>query len=470
MALVALVVAITAAGYWWMNQPPGRYESDNGGLYPIKVGDKYGFMERSGTTVITPQFDEVDEFSERLSAVRVGTKWGYINPTGAIAITPQFDAAQPFRNGRAAVKLCCGAWFSETENDRFGFIDEDGKYIHSPDFLWVGAFTGNLAPVKTSEGSIAFLNKSGKVVMAGKFESASGFSEGLAPVATGGKWGYIDVAGEWVINPQFESASGFADGLAPVVVGGRTGYINKQGRFVINPQYQAGLMFNEGHAVVKNEGTGIGLIDLEGRVVVELGKFQSVGSFRQGLAAVKTEDGWGFIDSTAKMVISPQFDSAGWFHNGLALVDVVGKEAYITASGTFVVDPFPGTTIKQERERIATEARQVELDAQAAAQVTQTRGQSANRDLSCSTEGSARSIGSERKTAFSIVNQRTDSITVYWLDFDGQRKRWFDVPPGQTRSQGETYSTHPWLVADSSGACITIFRAVSDSGANITIP
>ena len=84
-------------------------------------------------------------------------------------------------------------------------------------------------------------------------------------------------------------------------------------------------------------------------------KFLGAGHFSEGLAPVQTEDGWGFIDRTGKMVISPQFDSASMFQNGLARVTALGKEAYITTAGAFVVDPFPGTNIRAERARIAAE-------------------------------------------------------------------------------------------------------------------
>jgi hypothetical protein len=71
--------------------------------------------------------------------------------------------------------------------------------------------------------------------------------------------------------------------------------------------------------------------------------------FNEGLAAVKTDDGWGFIDTTGKLVIEPQFDNVGSFQDGLAFVSILGKEAYITKSGAFVVDPMPGVSIKELR-------------------------------------------------------------------------------------------------------------------------
>ena len=66
--------------------------------------------------------------------------------------------------------------------------------------------------------------------------------------------------------------------------------------------------------------------------------------------------GWGFIDPTGKMVVSPQFDSADVFQDGLARVTALGKEAYITTAGAFVVNPFPGTTVPAEKARRAAEA------------------------------------------------------------------------------------------------------------------
>ena len=348
VAIAAAVVAVLAVGYWWMNRPAERYKLDNGGLYRIAVNGKFGFMDRSGKTVITPQFDAAEDFSEGLAQVRVGAKSGYINTKGVVAITPQFDEASPFRYGRAGVKL----------GNRFGFIDKDGKYIGNPDFSWAGQFSGDLAAVRTAEGVMAFVNRSGKLELAGKFQQlrGTGFNQGLAPAGSGGKWGFIDETGKWVIDPQFENAFSFADGLAQVAVGGRWGYIDRKGKFVVNPQYDFADEFYEGLADFRS-GNKSGFIDTKGRVAIEA-KFLYAFHFSEGLAQVQTEDGWGFIDRTGKMVVSPQFDSTDVFQNGLARVTALGKEAYITTTGAFVVNPFPGTTVSAEKARRAAEAAQ----------------------------------------------------------------------------------------------------------------
>ncbi|MCB1330486.1 MAG: hypothetical protein KDG49_08915 [Geminicoccaceae bacterium] len=66
----------------------------------------------------------------------------------------------------------------------------------------------------------------------------------------------------------------------------------------------------------------------------------------------------------------------------------------------------------------------------------------------CPGEGSTRSVEATHPTALIFVNSAEspeDSISVYWLDYDGNRQHYFDLHPGETRRQ-ETYLTHPWLV------------------------
>ncbi|HVQ39627.1 MAG TPA: WG repeat-containing protein [Pyrinomonadaceae bacterium] len=427
MAIAAVVVVVVAAaGYWWLHLPPGKQKADTSGLYSINVNGKYGFMDRAGKTVITPQFEAVSKFSEGLASVKVGTKFGYINPKGEFVINPQFDAVFPFSEGLAAVQVGTKFGYIDTKGlvtitpqfvyvnsfhngraavklngelrsfdqqgkvghigkDRYAFIDKDGKFIGTPGFLFVqwgfgseSGWTDDVTLVRTADDQIGILNGSGKVLIADKVDEIGwdDFTDGLAPAATGGRWGYISPKGEWVIAPQFESVHGFVDGLAPVESGQRWGLIDRSGKFVVNPQYDHIFGVSDGYAIFESGKGSIpgcpkycanyGFISTKGQVVVDAkfvqhpnpdGSYSSpVRAFSEGLAAVKTDDGWGFIDPTGKMVINPQFDEVGSFQDGLTFVKVLGKEAYITKTGAFVIDPFPGTTVAAERSRIAAEA------------------------------------------------------------------------------------------------------------------
>jgi hypothetical protein len=49
------------------------------GISPVRIGNKWGFINQKNQMVIKPQFDETRGYSEGLAAVRIGRFWGYIN-------------------------------------------------------------------------------------------------------------------------------------------------------------------------------------------------------------------------------------------------------------------------------------------------------------------------------------------------------------------------------------------------------
>ncbi len=111
------------------------------GLAVVRIGDyftgKSGYIDRTGTIVITPQFDAAGSFSEGLAEVRVGDwktgKYGYIDKTGAMVIAPQFSGAAPFSEGLAAVLVG-----NEKTGHQYGFIDRRGQMVIAPRFEGVG--------------------------------------------------------------------------------------------------------------------------------------------------------------------------------------------------------------------------------------------------------------------------------------------------------------------------------------------
>ena len=73
-------------------------------LFPVVISGRWGYITKSGDTVINPQFDRAEIFAEGLAPVKMG-KWGYVDTAGKVAINPQFDRADVFSEGLAAVKL-----------------------------------------------------------------------------------------------------------------------------------------------------------------------------------------------------------------------------------------------------------------------------------------------------------------------------------------------------------------------------
>ena len=61
-----------------------------------------------------------------------------------------------------------------------------------------------------------FVDEEGKWVIKPKFRDAEDFSEGFAAVKLDGKWGYIKSDGKWLVEPRFYDAGPFEYGIAAV--------------------------------------------------------------------------------------------------------------------------------------------------------------------------------------------------------------------------------------------------------------
>jgi hypothetical protein len=84
-----------------------------------------------------------------------------------------------------------------------------------------------------------------------------------------------------------------------------------------------------------------GYIDTSGRFAIEP-QYKWARSFSEGLAATQdTKTGkWGYIDKSGQILISAQFDRAWDFHESMALVELKGKRQFIDKSGTVAATGF----------------------------------------------------------------------------------------------------------------------------------
>jgi von Hippel-Lindau disease tumor supressor len=74
------------------------------------------------------------------------------------------------------------------------------------------------------------------------------------------------------------------------------------------------------------------------------------------------------------------------------------------------------------------------------------------REKACRGEGTIRSLNSDVSTTARFANRSAEVVTVYWLDFAGERVRYKTLLPGESYTQ-QTYLTHPWVVVKKGGEC-----------------
>jgi bifunctional DNA-binding transcriptional regulator/antitoxin component of YhaV-PrlF toxin-antitoxin module len=82
-----------------------------------------------------------------------------------------------------------------------------------------------------------------------------------------------------------------------------------------------------------------GYVNKQTRQEVIPARFERAMPFSEGLAAVRVEGSFGYIDERGEIVIEPRFDLAGDFYQGLAEILVRNKTGVINRKGEIVVPP-----------------------------------------------------------------------------------------------------------------------------------
>jgi WG containing repeat len=79
-----------------------------------------------------------------------------------------------------------------------------------------------------------------------------------------------------------------------------------------------------------------------------LPKFDDALPFKEGLANVKIDKYWGYIDKTGQIVIPPQFEEAKPFKEGLAMVKFGNEWGYIDKRGQKIANPKAEISIYEQ--------------------------------------------------------------------------------------------------------------------------
>ncbi len=148
---------------WQFHDGVGRVRIDNpNGVFSTIEGDQtayifqYGFVDRDGREVIPLQFDEATYFSEGYAfASDPNSKLlGVINKQGTFVHTPEFEQASEFHEGLAAVCL----------KNKCGYVDTNGRWVIPPTLEHAQDFRGGLARVVWPTGENGYIDKTGKAV------------------------------------------------------------------------------------------------------------------------------------------------------------------------------------------------------------------------------------------------------------------------------------------------------------------
>lgn len=238
-------------------------------LLLVQKDDKVGFVNMKGEFVIPCQYEDARPFHGPVTAVMVRKKdkmvWNFIDKKGTVVDEPEYDDAMSFENGICPVK----------HKGKWGFVNESCKEIIPCKYdysfsdykeMWSYRYSkkGDWIPV-LKEKKFGYIDLTGKVMIPFKFEEASAFLKNdLAIVQSGKKW-FMDHSGKLqeflpVSHASKTKESGMLK-YTPIQLANKWGLKDESGKIVV-PCIYDGVEI-QGESVVVRVLNKKGLVDPE---------------------------------------------------------------------------------------------------------------------------------------------------------------------------------------------------------------
>lgn len=287
-------------------------------ITPFQEDKLYGLQDATGKVVVPAKYKRIEPLGRDLFAFKETTEYGMMDAKGIILIEPRYNMIYGFNEyGIAVVE-------EDAPSDKviyvvqylYGAIDTKGHEVFEPQFQKIKKFDHNNVAVYQHQDKYGLLNGSGSIISAARWDDVGfKFNDlGLLHVTIEGKEGYVNSKGEVIIPVEYDNIDNFSQ-------------YGMEGKW-------------EALAVATKNGKS-GFIDLNGKVAIPL-EYDAVMAFSNGLAGVRKDELWGFINTDNQMVIHPQFDEVGWFsgcdQEPLTYFALNKKYGYMDMDGKVVID------------------------------------------------------------------------------------------------------------------------------------
>jgi hypothetical protein len=271
------------------------------GLAVVGRNKLYGCIGQNGSQVIPLKYDNIGKCCESFFRVMKDNLWGLLHKTGIMTIPLSYAAMGNCANGLVSVQKEQGikTMYVDTQNNIV--IEDNGATV-------IDEFSEGRVVSRDDRLQLSgFRNTGGKWAINPEYTVASKFSEGYAGVGKLIKkkelTGFINVNGEVILPFEYETTiSKFSNGLAIVIKKSKCGAIDKNGTWIIPPDYYFLSDFSDGLTFFrKTAKSKIGFIDTQG--VERIGeRFITVLPFVNGVAKVKDDNGWVYINKEGTVI------------------------------------------------------------------------------------------------------------------------------------------------------------------------
>lgn len=346
----------------------------------LDANGQYGFADASGKLVIPAQYSSVSRFSEGRAAVAADGKWGYIDESGRWVVKPGYTSAEDYANGQAVARIFVQ---SNKKGGSGGFISfpNPGDAIlpwrhDARSTMYRFDLAGNLLEKRSDGGKRSSAEQDSVQLPTGVVNAlktpayrhslamppvpplypvAAGCAEGVGSAPTSNDCGaiFLDADGQALstsVYSAYDRIMGFQSDRLRVSRSGKYGFVNSHGVEVIACTYDLAQAFEGGYAVVSKRGWGLGVIDPQGRQVVDFAQgdlaYNDLRYPAGGYFIGHRKSGWGVLDAIHHREVVPfthaDYDDVKILHEGSSRLALAVRDE---AKGWCLLD-MQGSTLR----------------------------------------------------------------------------------------------------------------------------
>lgn len=284
--------------------------------------------------------------------------------TNKIITLPDYKHVQRFVNGFAIITMESWRYNDEQDKsfqvDQYGVIDINGCEILSSTYDEISILNSNFLKVRNgndtrlvnNRGQILIYNGLSPFFLPKEYVWGWNFSDGLAKAKkTCGQYDFINTLGTVVFNINYFNCSNkFINGCIEVKdYRGQSMCINKLGNIIIKNgntivqiprKYDWAWDFHNGLARVKSNNL-YGYINIHNEEVIPI-KYSSALDFSDNLAIVGLNGKYGCINIFGNIIIPIEYDAIESFYEGVAIVRMGGRPPCSDEAGDIILDALYG--------------------------------------------------------------------------------------------------------------------------------
>ncbi|MFK7948945.1 MAG: WG repeat-containing protein [Saprospiraceae bacterium] len=348
-------------------------QTTNPSLLPVKVQQKWGLIDSSGTIRIEPQYDNLKmlhtDFNQSYYLISRDKKIGLLNPNGQEIISTNYRRIRPLSDDYFAVikdsleividkneqqilkasfdyvTMLNSHFFAFKKGNLWGVYQRNKGILFEPQFDEINPINEGKGyfGVMKMKGAVAhwgLWDKAGNLVIPLDYQDIDVIDDNKVLVKKENLWGMVDADGKQIFEPKYQSYSKLSRYYSTYITPKNTQelYLNlKNTFFTSDTKFRSyRLIWQDSTIIAAHTTFKMGILDSVGNVIIPP-LFENIERYDGDIFKVR-KGGWGLYNVQDSIVVNTNFDAIGKFNDdGFAMIRINNKFGYLNRKFEVVI-------------------------------------------------------------------------------------------------------------------------------------